>query len=291
MLAFKPHRRAFQVAFSPDGASIATSGERPFACVSDAATGRPLWSFTPNGAPTIGLGLAFSPNGSRLAVVDWRHVRVFDSRTGELLHTHPGRGYAVAFTRTGRGLVTAPRAIGEDAIVTDIASGSTRPLPVFNSIASCNRCVFSPDGKTVAGVTDRSFSLLTSATGRLIRGETLTTAAAGCGVLAFHPHGRTLVYSDGPKLILYDLAAMKSVGLRKRSAKYFQDGAFTTDGRHFITVSNDAAAVVWETAGWTEVRSFAWDIGPLKSVAVSPDGTRAVCASDRGRVVVWDLDL
>jgi hypothetical protein len=50
-------------------------------------------------------------------------------------------------------------------------------------------------------------------------------------------------------------------------------------------------AVLWETTGWTEVREFGWDIGPLKSVAIAPDGSRAVCASDRGRVVVWDLDV
>ena len=39
-----------------------------------------------------------------------------------------------------------------------------------------------------------------------------------------------------------------------------------------------------------ERAGFAWDIGPLRCVAFSPDGQRAACAGHRGVILVWDWD-
>ena len=69
------------------------------------------------------------------------------------------------------------------------------------------------------------------------------------------------------------------------------EAAFTPDGRKLVTVSMDGTARVWDTATWACERAFAWDVGPLRAVAVAPDGARAATAGDAGRVVVWDLEL
>ena len=47
---------------------------------------------------------------------------------------------------------------------------------------------------------------------------------------------------------------------------------------------------MWDAATWTCERALAWGVGPLRAVAVAPDGARAAVAGDTGRVVVWDLD-
>jgi WD40 repeat protein len=70
----------------------------------------------------------------------------------------------------------------------------------------------------------------------------------------------------------------------------FLASAFTPDGRAFITVSNERTAKVWDTASWRVRETLDWRVGKLKSVAVSPDGMRAATGSERGRVVVWDLE-
>jgi hypothetical protein len=38
-------------------------------------------------------------------------------------------------------------------------------------------------------------------------------------------------------------------------------------------------------------RAFNFDIGRLRSVAFSPDGMLAAVGGDRGKIVLWDVDL
>jgi hypothetical protein len=38
-------------------------------------------------------------------------------------------------------------------------------------------------------------------------------------------------------------------------------------------------------------QAFNWEIGRLRSVAFSPDGMLAAAGGDRGKIVVWDVDL
>ena len=291
MFAFKPHRSAIsQVAFSPDGASVATCGKAPAVRVSHAATGALLWEHTsPQQNWTV--GLAYSPDGTQLAAVGWEAFLVFDASSGSVLHTYPASGYGIAFTPDGSSVLAfAPRP-QSGVLRTNIRTGRSERIESLD-IAMVNRLQFSPDGRFLAALARRDVLLINTRTEKCVVSLDRTFDPEGVGALAFHPTERTLVYSDGPKLIDYHFGAGKpSRSERKRSTKFIQNAAFTPNGKHLITVSNEATAVVWETAGWTEVREFAWDIGPLKTVAVAPDGTRAACASDRGRAVVWDLDV
>jgi WD40 repeat protein len=274
MLAFKPHKGAiFQLAFSPDGASVATSGKAPMLCVSDAGTGTARWSHTHPRKTAIGLGVAYSPDGSKLATADWQSVYVFDADTGKLLHAFPGRGYAVTFTPDSKSVVASERRPGAYIHRTALANGDANNFRGGDMFDHCNRFRFSPDGKLFAVHGDTEVSVADAKTATIRNYFPLSNAPSGVGALAFSPCGRFLAYSDGPKLFLHDWAENAVVGPRTRSSKHIQEAAFTPDGKHLITVSNDETAVVWETGGWTEVRSFAWEIGKLKSVAV------------------WDLDL
>jgi len=65
----------------------------------------------------------------------------------------------------------------------------------------------------------------------------------------------------------------------------------TPDGRHLLQVSADRTVRVLDVATGRLVKDYAWEVGKLNAVAVSPDGLLAACGGTGGKVVVWDLDL
>jgi WD40 repeat protein len=76
--------------------------------------------------------------------------------------------------------------------------------------------------------------------------------------------------------------------LQKR--KHILSGAFTPDGRWFLTASNEETVKCWDAATWTLKREYAWEIGGLRSVAVAPDGMTAAAGGDKAAIVLFDLD-
>jgi WD40 repeat protein len=67
--------------------------------------------------------------------------------------------------------------------------------------------------------------------------------------------------------------------------------AFDPTSRHLFAARYDATVHVFDAAGWGCRVRYDWGIGPLRAVAVSPDGTLAAAGGERGEVVVWDVDL
>jgi WD40 repeat protein len=37
--------------------------------------------------------------------------------------------------------------------------------------------------------------------------------------------------------------------------------------------------------------TYTWNIGRMRSIAFSPDGTLAAAGSDTGKIIVWDVDV
>lgn len=79
--------------------------------------------------------------------------------------------------------------------------------------------------------------------------------------------------------------------LRNDGRLHFTAVAFHPSGRYLAATSNDATVKLYDTANWQLAKTFTWDIGKMRSVAFSPDGTLAAAGSDTGKVVVWDLDI
>ena len=79
--------------------------------------------------------------------------------------------------------------------------------------------------------------------------------------------------------------------LKNDNRKHFTGIAFHPSGRYLAATSNDSTVKLYDTATWELARTFAWDVGRMRSIAFSPDGTLAAAGSDTGKVVVWDVDL
>ena len=66
---------------------------------------------------------------------------------------------------------------------------------------------------------------------------------------------------------------------------------FTRDGRFLATVSNEETVKFLDTGSWNVQTEMAWQIGGLRVIAFSPDGTLAAAGGRGKKVVVWDLEL
>jgi WD40 repeat protein len=75
------------------------------------------------------------------------------------------------------------------------------------------------------------------------------------------------------------------------NVKHFTGLAFHPSGRYLAATSKDATVKLYDTASWQLATTLTWDIGRMRSIAFSPNGTLAAAGSDTGRIVVWDLDV
>jgi WD40 repeat protein len=127
-----------------------------------------------------------------------------------------------------------------------------------------------------------------TATGQIV--HTVDGWQRGVGHLAFSHDGKVLVGAAGPRLRVWDLDAGRELALHKRGTKHFQGLSFTADGRYLATVSNDTTVRIWDARTWQEHTTFTWGIGALLNIAMAPDGCVAAAGSDKGKIVIWDVD-
>jgi WD40 repeat protein len=112
------------------------------------------------------------------------------------------------------------------------------------------------------------------------------------GPLLFSPDGRQLVGFKDMTLLVWSAPEPGEPRLvRNDTRKHFTALAYHPSGRHLFATSNDETVHVYDAATWERVGRFTWQIGRLKAVAVSQDGTLAAAGSDRGEIVIWDVDV
>jgi WD40 repeat protein len=110
--------------------------------------------------------------------------------------------------------------------------------------------------------------------------------------LRFSPDGSQLVAVHEMTLLAWPVPGLGEPRVvRNDTRKHFTDAAYHHSGRYLFATSNDTTAHVFETITWERIGRFTWNVGRLRSVAVSPDGALAAAGGDRGEVVIWDVDL
>jgi WD40 repeat protein len=104
---------------------------------------------------------------------------------------------------------------------------------------------------------------------------------------ALDPTGRRIAIGGAqPRLILQRLRGGGRIVMRGHDNRVL-DVAFSPDGHHLLSASDDGTARIWNTADGKLEQVFSGHSGGVKSAAYSPDGRRVVTAGADGTVRVW----
>jgi len=284
-----PHKKHVNcLAFSPDGALLASGSWDGDVAVLDANTGKSL-RYLHHDGPVF--GLAFSPDGARLATAsEDRSVKLWNTRHWRLLNTfagHSGPVSSVRFLPDGERFASAsidgtvklwdPQLIAQDAA----------PLATHSAVVTS--VAFSPHGDLVASADEDGLVLLT----RPDQPKDVAVLDAGHGAsycVAFSSDGLTLAcgYEDG-SLALWDVASRIPAVRVSAHQDVIRSVAFSPDGKIIASGGWDGSVKLWDAEPGEPPRTLSEAGAKVQCVAFCPDGRRVAVARRDGHVYIYDV--
>jgi len=245
--------------------------------------------------PLPAAGLAFSPDGSALAVNGYHEVLLYDPTTGKLLRRLGDvaqQTQALAFSPDGSLLAVAggtPGSLGELRLIpTPTSSASTPRVP--DRIADVMLCLsFSPDGmKLAAGGADGTLRLYTVSTGE--RTLKIEPHADWVTAVAFSPDGTKVATASRDKSArVCDAATGDLLSAYPNHEQPINALAWSGDGKRLFTAGRDRAVHVWEPSTEAKkVRELKGFPAEVLRLAVLGDRLYSTCAD--GKLRVHDAD-
>jgi WD40 repeat protein len=296
------------VAFSPDGAQLA-SGGADNTPVWDSRTGRLLLQIRafaggagnvlvtgPGGAHALGSSLnsvVFSPDGKHILTCGKdATATIWDAQLGTLVGQLKGHKAAVGSVAVSPdGLRFATASWDGSAKIWDASTGAELLHLQGNAKQGTVTCVgFSPDGLQIVtchGDMAKTWDLRTGANIRDFQVQGILLLAA-----AFSPDNTRLVTgeADGTARI-WDVSSGKRLFELKGHGDWVASVAFSPDGSCIATGSWDKTGRIWDARTGTSILELKGHADRVNAVAFSPDGRRLATGSEDRTVKIWDIRL
>jgi WD40 repeat protein len=316
--------RVLSLAFSPDGHCLASTSEDSTVClwhIPELEVSRVRSTHLPSPGGVVltpfrtlrghkqrVIGVAFSPDGQRLATVSGEtdhagEVKVWDAASGELLANFPGPEVPnplvqIAFSPDGRRLASGSEK--NSVKVWDVTTGHEL-YAFWGHAAPILNVTFSPDGRRlISAGRDRVVNVWelpagepgVSTPSRRVLDPlwTLADFSTSPWSIALSPDGSRLAVG-GPRadgnVRVYDMTTGKLLHKLMGDMRIISV-AFSTDGRRLASAGSDRIVRLWDTTTGQEVLSLRGHEGAVGRVLFSPDGQRLASSSSDGTVRIWD---
>ncbi|MBA3872620.1 MAG: protein kinase, partial [Anaerolineae bacterium] len=287
----------WDIAFSPDGKIIATgsggknvtSGELSDASITlwDKSTCHKIRQFI--GHTNAVLSVAFSPDGSKLVSSSADHTaQIWDVNTGQELNhliDQLDQVTVARFSPDGEYILTG--SLDKTMILWDVASGS-QIHRYINQSGGINDLAFVSIDQFISASTSGNLSVwdignaLLKSHFKLGGGHTTQLDPTGSFALSGMPDGTIYAWDpkDGSLIAHY---------------KKIKDGLGAVDalaidplGQFFVSAHNNYAMFSWSKTGIIQYQ-FIGHTGRIRDIAISPDDTKLVSASDDATIRLWDV--
>lgn len=173
--------------------------------------------------------------------------------------------------------------------------------------AEVSAVAFSPDGRTMAtgghGPPAMLWDIADPARPRLL--STLDAHTGAVWAISFGPDGCTMITGSPDSTVnlwdIADLAHPRILSTLTGNLSWVSSTALSADGRILLTGSWDNTgarqdkAIVWDVSNWAHPHRLSELIGqpnptgPVRNVALTPDGRTAATANDDATVILWDI--
>lgn len=279
----------YDLAWSPDGATIAIAGFREVRLV-EAAGKKQIAKL--EGPPDAVRAVAFSRDGSLLAAAGGLPARggevdLYDVASRKLLRSIKGHAdciYAVAFSPDGKSIATS----SYDKLIKlwDVASGKEiRTLK--DHIDAVYALAFTPDGaRIVSGAADRTIKIWNVATGERL--YTLSEPQDGINAVALDPTGKYVAAAGDDKTIRIWSLGDKSGKLVNSLIAHEESIlrlSWSPDGKYLASSSADKTVKTYTVPDLVEQSSYTepdWVYG----LEFSPRGSSLAIGSFNGSLTV-----
>jgi hypothetical protein len=277
------------VAFSPDGRTALAGGSDRVLKLWHLETGAALRTFTGHRANSV----AFSPDGgTALSGSQDGVLKLWEISSGRMLRDLTGHSgeisrNSVAFSPDGRTALSGSK--DKTLRLWDVATGKTLRTLVGH-VDAVSSVAFSPDGRELlSGSDDKTLKLWEAATGKELR--TFKWHSKEVLSVAFSPDGRTALSGSLDRTLkLWDVATGKELRTLTGQRRVVVSVAFVLGGRRVLSGDDDDELKLWDVATGKELHILRGELrGSIQSVAVSPDGRRALAAKYEGPIELWDL--
>lgn len=245
------------------------------------------------------IDVAYHPNGRQLITLDYSDpsnakIQQWDVVSGGLLQTRLGeQWYSIwntSLSPDGQTIAISTATSPSINVFYDTQTGEIRNQTELNPNFS-NHLVYSPDGLSLATISDKNTVLWDTNTGQVIREFEI-----GGGRVAFSPNGQFLAMSahsikgDDNRIIhIWNFEAQVFAFTLTGHTQLISDITYSPDGRFIASSDYGDTIYIWDAQTGTLLHQLQAHQGSVYALDYRYDGARMASSSNDGTIRVWDM--